>query len=86
MIDQNALCEKIRELYPDIGDCGLDVKVAYDKVQNTWVVYLKKDNHQLKTYLEADDAETCMLDRKCVGLGIEIAQLRSNIERFPADR
>ena len=86
MIDQNALCEKIRELYPDIGECGLDVKAEYDKAQNTWAVYLKKDNHQLKTYLEDDDAEKCMIDKKCVGLGIEIAQLRGNIARIPTDR
>ena len=86
MIDQNALCEKIRKLYPDIGDCGLDVKVAYDKVQNTWVVYLKKDNHQLKTYLGDGDAEKCMIGKKCVGLGIEIARLSGNIERFAVDR
>lgn len=46
MIDQNALCEKIRELYPGIGDYGLDLKTAYDQVQDIWVVYLKKDNHQ----------------------------------------
>lgn len=86
MIDQNALCEKIRELYPDIGECGLDVKAEYDKVQNAWVVYLNKDHHTLKTYLEDDDAEKCMLGRKCIGLGIEIAQLRGNIERLPTDR
>jgi len=86
MIDQNALCEKIRELYPDIGECGLDVKAEYDTAQNAWVVYLKKGEHNLKTYLEDDDAEKCMLGRKCIGLGIEIAQLRGNIERYPTDR
>jgi len=86
MIDQNALCEKIRELYPDIGECGLDVRAEYDKAQKAWVVYLKKDSHTLKTFLEDDDAEKCMLGRKCIGLGIEIAQLRGNIERLPTDR
>lgn len=82
MIDKAALCEKIRELYPDIGECGIDIKVEYDEVQKAWVVHLKKDNQELKTYLEDDDAEKCMLGEKCVGLGIEVAQLRANIERI----
>jgi hypothetical protein len=40
----------------------------------------------LKTYLEDGDAEKCMDGIQCVSLGIEIAQLRANIERMPKDR
>ena len=86
MIDKKALCEKIREMYPDIGECGIDVEAEYDEDQKAWVVHLKKDIHKLKTYLEDGDAEKCMLGEKCVGLSIEIAQLRGNIERIPGDR
>lgn len=86
MVDKNALCEKIRQLYPDIGECGIDVKAEYDEVQKAWAVHLKKDNHKLKTYLEDGDAEKCILGEKCVGLSIEIAQLRGNIVRIPGDR
>jgi hypothetical protein len=82
MIDRKTLCEKIRQLYPDIGECGIDVDVEYDQGQKAWVVHLKKDNQRLKTFLEDGDAEKCMLGQKCVGLGIEIAQLRANIERM----
>ncbi len=82
MVDKQALCEKIRKLYPDIGECGIDIEVEFDKTQSTWVVHLKKDNQKLKTFLEEGDAEKCMLGQKCVGLGIEIGQLRANIERM----
>jgi len=82
MIDKKELCDKIRRLYPDIGECGIDVDVEYDQGQKAWVVHLKKDNQKLKTFLEDGDAEKCMLGQKCVGLGIEIAQLRTNIERL----
>jgi hypothetical protein len=82
MLDRQGLCEKIRELYPDIGECGIDVDVLYDEGQGRWVVDLKKDRHELKTYLEEGDAEKCMIGEKCVGLGVEIAQLRANIERM----
>ena len=82
MIDKNELCEKIRKLYPDIGECGIDVNVDYDKEQQAWVVDLKKDHLELKTFLEDGDAEACMLDKQCVSLGIEIAQLRDNIAQL----
>jgi hypothetical protein len=86
MYDKAELCEKIRTIYPDIGECGIDIDVNYDQDQKSWVVYLKKDQHELKTFLEDSDAERCLLGEKCVGLGIEIAQLRANIERIPKDR
>ena len=86
MYDKAELCEKIRAIYPDIGECGIDIDVNYDQDQKSWVVYLKKDKHELKTFLEDSDAERCLLGEKCVGLGIEIAQLKANIDRIPKDR
>ena len=82
MIDREKLCQKIQELYPDIGECGIDVDVEYDEEQKAWVVDLKKDKYELKTFLEDNDAELCMIGKQCVSLGIEIAQLRANIERM----
>ena len=84
MINKEELCQKIIALYPDIGRCGIDVNVEFDEDQNSWVVDLKKDKIELKTFLEDGDAEKCMIGEQCVSLGIEIAQLRANIERMPA--
>jgi len=42
MIDKETLCQKIREIYPDIGECGIDVKVAFDQTNQRWTVALKK--------------------------------------------
>ena len=82
MYDNDVLCEKIRQVFPDIGECGIDVNVDYDEEKKAYVVDLKKDRHRLKTYLELEDADTCMEGKQCVGLGIQIAQLRGNIERM----
>lgn len=82
MYDKGELCEKIRELYPYIGECGIDVNVEYDEKENSWVVKLKKDHLELKTFLEDMDAQLCMEGKQCVSLGLEIAQLRDNIERL----
>jgi hypothetical protein len=82
MIDKNKLCQKIKDLYPDIGECGIDIDVTFDEPNQRWRVDLKKGSHQLKTFLEDGDAELCLQDRQCVSLGIEISQLRDNIERM----
>lgn len=79
MYTDNQICEKIRSIYPDIGECGIGIKTTYDTDNNAWVVDLKKDNHHLKTYLEPDDANRCMEGKQCLGLGIQISQLKDNI-------
>ena len=82
MYDKKELCDKIREIYPDIDECGIDIDVEYDEDQKVYVVDLKKDKYELKTFLETADADSCMVGKQCVGLGIEIAQLKGNIERL----
>lgn len=83
MINKAQLCEKILEIYPDIGQCGIDVEVDYDDEQQRWVVHLEKDARRIKTYLEDGDAELCLMGRQCVSLSIEINQLRDSVERYP---
>jgi hypothetical protein len=83
MIDKSQLCNKIVEIYPEIGRCGIDVDAHFNPEQNRWVVDLKKENHHFTTYLENGDAELCLIGQQCVNLGIEIAQLRDTAERYP---
>ena len=80
MYNKEELCKKIEELYPDIGECGIDLDVNFDADKNAWVVDLKKDSHELKHYLDIPEADDCMEGSKCVPLGLEIAQLRKNVE------
>ncbi|QQG65643.1 hypothetical protein [Desulfobulbus oligotrophicus] len=80
MHDKKELCDKITALYPDIGACGMNVDVSWDEQEKMWVVHLEKDVHKLDHYLATTDADYCMDDKQCVSLGLEIAQLRKNIE------
>jgi hypothetical protein len=82
MYNKEELCSKIREIYPDIGECGIDLKVDFDETQKAWVVYLKKGQRELKHFLEDKDADLCMIGKQCVSLGIEINQLKDSIERY----
>ena len=78
--DKKELCNKIIELYPDIGQCDIDVEVYYSTAKHTWIIDLKKDNHRLQHHLVEHDAKDCMEGKQCVSLGIEIAQLMKNIQ------
>jgi hypothetical protein len=80
MIDNKELCEKIRSIYPEVGDCDMDVEVKWDEEKGTWIVDLKAGDHELQTHLEPDDAEACMEGKQCVNLGVQIAQLKSNVQ------
>jgi len=77
-----AICEQIQKIYPDIGECGISIKVTRDTAQKRWVVHLEKGPRKLKTYLEEGDAEKCMGGEQCVSLAIEINQLKDSIQRL----
>jgi len=82
MPTKEELCEKIKAVFPEIGACGINLMVDYDENNKAWVVDLKKDNHELKTFLEEVEAQECMEGKQCVSLGIQIGQLRQNIEQL----
>jgi hypothetical protein len=81
MIDKNELCEKIKEIYPDIGECGINVDVTFDDAKGAWIVDLKHGVHELQTHLEPDDAQACLSGKECVHLGTKIGQLKENVDR-----
>lgn len=80
MYDKEKICDKIKSIYPDIGECGIDLEVDYDETQKSLVVYLRKGNKEVKHFLPSEDADACLEEKKCVALGLEIAQLRD--ERY----
>lgn len=80
MYKKEELVKKIIDLYPDITEQGMDLSVEFDPEKKVWVVDLQKDNHELKHHLELPDANDCMAGKQCVSLGLEIAQLKKNIE------
>jgi hypothetical protein len=82
MYSKEEICKKIMEIYPDVGACGIDLRVEYDDTERAYVVHLAKGGRRLKTYLEDGDAEKCMAGQQCVSLGIEIAQLKDTIQRM----
>jgi len=74
MYDKAELCNKIHEIYPQIGECDIDLKVSWDEDRNAWAVDFKKGVHRIRHYLEDKDAWQCMDRKQCVSLGIEFGQ------------
>ena len=81
MVTSKELCKKITDIYPDIGTCGIDLDVVFSDEKGAWAVDLKKKDHHLLTYLEAGDAQKCLEGKQCVSLGLQIAELVSNIKK-----
>ncbi|CAB5173179.1 hypothetical protein D3OALGA1CA_5882 [Olavius algarvensis associated proteobacterium Delta 3] len=78
MIDTKTLCEKIITIYPEIGECGIEVRVEYDEAEEFVVVYLEKAHYTVKHFLPKEDAEACLKGKQCVALGLEIAQFKDH--------
>lgn len=60
MYDKKTLCEKIHELYPELGVCDQDLEVAWDSDAAAWTVNFEKDGFRIKHYLEDEDTAACM--------------------------
>lgn len=75
----HEICKKISSMYPDIGECGAELKVTFDQDKNAWLVHMSKGDHELDHYLEPIDAEDCLAGKQCVSLGLEIAQMVKHV-------
>ena len=51
MYDKEELCAKIREIYPQIGACGIDTTVSWSDEKKVWVVDLEYKGKRLQHYL-----------------------------------
>jgi hypothetical protein len=69
------LCNKIREIYPEIGDCGADVDVFFDEEAKAWVVKLNRGGKSLRTLLEPADINACIEGKQCLSIGAQLSQL-----------
>ena len=74
MYDKIELCNKIHEIYPEMGNCDKDLNVDWDSEKNVWQVNFEKNGHRIMHYLEDEDAAPCIEGKQCIGLGIEFGQ------------
>lgn len=78
MITRDDICTRIRHFYPDSGDCGKDLLICYSEKDNAWVVESTAWKRRLRTYIDEEDVNLCLSRGHCVGLSMQMGQLRAN--------
>ena len=76
----DALKAKIVDFYPEIEKHQLQTSLTFDKEKDVYVVKIEKGEHLLTTFLEKPDADSCIEGKKCVYLGLHIAEFIKNFE------
>lgn len=83
-MNKEEICRKITAILPRMGECGVDLTVVYDDENARWCISLRREGKELKTFLEPGDAELCIDGTQCLSLGLEITQLKDNMDQMPA--
>jgi hypothetical protein len=73
------LCAKIKALHPEIGECGIDIKVTWNEDKKIWDMTFKKKGHVLTSHMAPEEATACMEGRKSMALDTRIANLQLTI-------
>jgi hypothetical protein len=80
MVTKEQLCKKIEEVIPNAGVCGVDFNVEFDESVHAWSVDLHRGQRHLRTFIETDEASSCLEGKSCIPLGLQVAQLKRNFE------
>ncbi len=82
MATKNDICKKIESVIPEAGACGKDFSVEYNEEVKAWEVDLHQGQYHLKTFLETSEADSCLDQGQCIPLGLQISQLKNNLELY----
>ena len=85
MYSPDQLCETIRSISPDVGKCGDKIKTCYDPDNKAWLIQLRQGNRKLSTYVDLEDAGVCISGKQCLGLGLQVFQLKDNLGFKPGN-
>ena len=76
MLSKKQVCDQLSSMYSDFGVCDINLAVEWDQENNAWLVDFEHNNNRIRHYLENEDAEACVIQHQCVGMGIEFGQFR----------
>jgi membrane protein implicated in regulation of membrane protease activity len=76
----------IYELHPEIVQHAMNLSVSFDEEKSAYVLKFSRGGHELLTYLDKQDADECMGGKKCLHLGVQIAQFLDDFEEIASPR
>ena len=75
MFNKEEVCQKVKELNPDLGVCDVDIETHYSTAKKSWIIVSKKGDHDIVHYLDKKDIKNCLDGVQCFSLGIDVAEL-----------
>jgi hypothetical protein len=76
-----ALEDKLLEMYPEISEHRIALRLAFDEERDAWVIRFEKENHSRYAFLDKKDADACMDGQQCLYLGVLVNQYIQDLER-----
>ncbi len=81
-----GLKDMIYELHPEIVQRAMNLSASFDEAKNAYVLKFSRGGRELSTYLDKQDADECMEGKKCIHLGVQIAQFLYDFEQIASTR
>ena len=81
-----GLKDMIYELHPEIVQHAMNLSASFDEAKNAYVLKFSRGGRELHTYLDKQDADECMGGKKCIHLGVQIAQFLDDFEQIASTR
>ncbi|MEJ2069391.1 MAG: hypothetical protein P8X65_07435 [Syntrophobacterales bacterium] len=75
---------KILEFLPEIGQKDISLEVSLNQEAQKYEVRLNKAGKEFGAFLEKQDADDCMADKKCLNLAVLVAQGLTELEDLPS--
>jgi hypothetical protein len=73
-VDAEALSAKIKEMFPEIGQSGVDLTVTAMSDMDSWEIRLAKGKNEMSACLDSKDAENCLAGKECKAFSSEVGQ------------
>ncbi len=81
-----GLKDMIFELHPEIVQHALNLSVTFDEAKNAFVLKFSRGGRELITYLDEQDASECIEGKKCIHLGVQVAEFLTDFEDIASPR
>jgi hypothetical protein len=78
---QVGLEDKIYEMYPELMEHKIALRLSFDGDRNAWVVTFEKGGKSRYAFLDKADADACMDGYVCIYLGTLVDQYVQDLEK-----
>ena len=76
-----GLEDKLLEMYPDISQHHIALRLSFDEDREAWVIRFEKGGHSRYAFLDKKDADACMDGQQCLYLGVLVEQYVKDLEQ-----